>query len=738
MSSRPPLRPAVSSAALLVGLTLSQLASAQTAPAPQDESAANLGSVTVTSTALGDEADRSEQGKPRVLTTTIDAGTLRRVMADDLSDVARRIDASVNVRSSNDSIAMRGLDANRLLTTVDGIRQPWLTDGVWNAQGGVSSYDFNGLSAIDIVKSVDSSFFGTGAMGGVVALRTLDPADLLKDGKNFGGLSKATYDSLSHSTYVNQALAFRHNNTELLVQGGLRVGHETRNKGEIGGTGTTRTQKNPADYDQKSLLVKLYQNLGNGHRIGLAGEIFNRDYTENTLTSLSSTYTSYLTETQNRRRRVSASYDYTGQGETGVTQAHLIGYWQRTILGLATYANRATTPAGTYNRISTLTSDQFGGTGNISYGLRAGGLLNTFTLSGELYGTRTKEYTVGIDNCTPAIFACAFYHTNQADMPNVHGTDLGITLQDRIALLDNRVRITPAIRYDYFRRTPINTPGFQANDAYTGPLTGTHGSRWSPKVLVEADVVPGITLYGQYAQAFRAPSATELYLLYGGSGSYANIGTPSLKPETSKGYELGVKGGTAKRGFKLSYYDNIYHNFIDTITTTAAAAGISGNYPLGVFQYVNRTRVRIYGVEASAQYALDDHWRAWGSLAYVHAQDTSTPSWLNSTPPFKAVLGVGYSAGSYGADLTSTIAGPRRRVATPTSDLNKAPPYALLDLSGWWEPAFLHGVKLQAGVFNLLNKTYYDALNIPDSSTMAKAYYTQPGRNAKVTASFQF
>jgi hemoglobin/transferrin/lactoferrin receptor protein len=199
-----------------------------------------------------------------------------------------------------------------------------------------------------------------------------------------------------------------------------------------------------------------------------------------------------------------------------------------------------------------------------------------------------------------------------------------------------------------------------------------------------------------------------------------------------------VKGGTAKRGFKLSFYDNVYHNFIDTITTTAAAAGISGNYPLGVFQYVNRTRVRIYGVEASAQYALDDHWRAWGSLACVHAQDTSTPSWLNSTPPFKAVVGFGYSGGSYGADLTSTIAGPRRRVATPTSDLNKAPPYALLDMSGWWEPGFLHGVKLQAGVFNLLNKTYYDALNIPDSSSMAKAYYTQPGRNAKVTASFAF
>jgi hemoglobin/transferrin/lactoferrin receptor protein len=265
-------------------------AAAQTQSEP-----ANLGTVKVEGAAIesGDEADRSEVGKPRVLTTTLKAPILRTLMIDDLSDIARRLDATIDVRAGTSSIAMRGLDENRLLTTVDGIRQPWMTDGVWNAQGGVSNYDFGGLSAIDIVKSGDSSFFGTGAMGGVVALRTLDPQDLLgdaKSGKTYGGLTKATYDSSSNSVYVNQALAFRHADTDVLIQGGWRDGSETSNMGTVGGTGTTRSLKNPASYNQNSLMVKVYQNLGNGHRIGLTAETFNRDYMENTLTSRTTTY----------------------------------------------------------------------------------------------------------------------------------------------------------------------------------------------------------------------------------------------------------------------------------------------------------------------------------------------------------------------------------------------------------------------------------------------------------------
>src|SRR5690606_27533162 len=98
-------------------------------------------------------------------------------------DLGRRIDAGVNFNTANDSINLRGLDQDRVLTTVDGIRVPWLGDGARGVEGGLQSLDFNMLSALDIVRGADSSLFGSGALGGSVVLRTLDPENLLQGGQ---------------------------------------------------------------------------------------------------------------------------------------------------------------------------------------------------------------------------------------------------------------------------------------------------------------------------------------------------------------------------------------------------------------------------------------------------------------------------------------------------------------------------------------------------------------------------
>lgn len=172
------------------------------------------------------DQDHSAVGKAGVLTTTTTLKTFRDRQIDSLEDYARRVDASVNYSNGNSSINIRGLDQNRILTTIDGVRMPWANDGAYagsfnSAQGGVNNFDFNSLGAIDVVKSADSSFFGTGALGGVIALRTLDPEDLLKPGKTFGGLTKLTYNGASEAALLNQAFAARYKNTVFLLQGGV-------------------------------------------------------------------------------------------------------------------------------------------------------------------------------------------------------------------------------------------------------------------------------------------------------------------------------------------------------------------------------------------------------------------------------------------------------------------------------------------------------------------------------------
>ena len=106
------------------------------------------------------------------------------------------------------------------LTTIDGIRMPWLNDAVREVNGGLDSIDFQSLSSIDVVRGANSSQLGSGALGGALQLRTLSPDDLLGNDDNFAGLVKSDYDSADRSWGLNAALAGRINDTAWLLQAG--------------------------------------------------------------------------------------------------------------------------------------------------------------------------------------------------------------------------------------------------------------------------------------------------------------------------------------------------------------------------------------------------------------------------------------------------------------------------------------------------------------------------------------
>lgn len=681
----------------------------------------------------------SQIGKPTVLTKTTKRQELENKQIDSLADYARRIDAGVSYNSNTKSINIQGLDENRVLTTVDGVSIPWLYDGARGVQGGVSTYDFDALSKLDVVKSADSSAFGTGALGGVLALQTLDPSDLLAEGASFGGLSKLMYNSADHSWYAGQALAAQVDDTSVLVQASYKNGAEQQNMGKVGGSGSTRTDRNPADVEQENLLVKVYQQVAGGHRFGLTGEIYSNDYNEDTLTSVGSTYSSYTTQTLNKRRRVLGTYDYDGQEGGGfLDSAHVGIYWQRVDLQINTTGYRLTTPKGLYVRDSDLREEDSGisAAGSKSFASDFGDHAIGFGV--DYRHALTSEYAAGEDNCTTAIYACNYYHVNQSDMPNVDSDTVGLFVQDRISFTGYGLHVTPGVRFDWYQRDPQSTPSYVANDAYTGMPASSSSSHLSPKILLEYDAADQVTLFAQWSQAFRAPSATELYLSYGGNGSYVSIGNPDLKPETSNGFLIGSKVGDDVLGGKVTVYDNYYRNFIDNITTTAAAAGISGSFPMGVFEYVNRSHVHIYGGDLEAHWRFLPNWHAWFSVVYAVGKDTVEDVHLNSVPPLKGILGVGYADEDFGVDLSTTAAAARNKVETPTSSLNKTGSYGIVDMSAWWQLPWVDGLRLQGGIYNILNATYYDALDIPDSSTLKQSYYSQPGRNAKISLVYHF
>lgn len=717
-------------------------------------------------------------------TTRTDAETLDERQIRSLDDLGKRAEPGVNYSRTSESINIRGLDRDRVLTTIDGIRVPWLTDGARSqgptggAQGGLDSIDFNGLSAVDIVRGANSSLVGSGALGGAVQLFTLNPEDLLSEGKDFGSLVKSDYDSADHSWGLNGALAGRYQDTAWLLQAGQRQGHELESGGDANSYGTSRTEANPADTEQQSLLVKLQQRFDGGHKVGFTAELFERQNDIDSRTSQGSTYLigENSTEEHNKRQRLSVDYAFQAEDDQGlIDSANAIVYWQKLRRhddqnGVRAADSRAAVPdflffglpgnpykypSGNFGRDNQIEKELYGVSGNLGKTLDIAGLPNKLTLGGELYQINTEQVSEGYDNCPdfsispshpmymgPA--ACDFLHTNQADMPKAEGTQWALYATDEISFADGRVKLTPGLRYDHYQQAPKATGDFanNINPANDQTLQASSDHKLSASLLATWQVAEEALLYAQWAQGFKAPDATQLYMNYGAEGSYLRLGNADLKPEESNGYEIGAQLGNDKLGGSLSLFDNHYKNFIDDDVAMSAAElaaiGLSAaDYPMGVTRTENRARVQIYGAEVAAHWEFVPHWKLWGSVAWANGEDLETNQRLSSVAPITSLLGLSYARDQYGADLMLRAAAARDKVEN-AGDF-EAPGYGVVDMTGWWQPAELKGVKFQAGLFNALDKKYWNALNVP-TGTLAQPddYYSEVGRNFRVSASWQY
>ncbi|MCL6706938.1 TonB-dependent hemoglobin/transferrin/lactoferrin family receptor [Pseudomonas sp. R2.Fl] len=698
-------------------------------------------------------------------TQTTERAEVQQRMVTDFKDFGRRIDAGVNFDSASGSVNIRGLQDNRVLTTIDGIRLPWLVDPRDSAMGGGDAFDFDSLSSVDVTKGADSSRFGSGALGGVVELRTLDPEDLIEDGKTVGGVAKTTYDSTDNSVGGNAAAATRSGDTWFMVQGGYTKGDETETAGDVGGYGTTRTEANPGDFVQRNLLVKFHQYLEGGHRLGLTGELFNRD--EDFDNMRGTTATNYEQGTlkggeEIDRKRISASYDYVAPDNTSVVDtASLIAYWQKEKINNTTSGIRLPDargfiipgdpffygyPTGAYSRDNMIEQTSYGVTGNATKQVDIGGINNEFRFGGEFVWQQTHQYSAGVDNCPdvdwttiPDPFGpqtCRMLHSNSSDMPDVDSYLFGFYVEDDIKL--DRLTITPGLRFDWYSHNPKSTAEFESSPNYDPAfMESTDDMGLSPKLRFAYQVTPELEVFAQYARGFRAPTVLELYQNYGAPGSYARIGNPDLETETSNGFEVGAKYEGDDYRLGATVFNNYYKNFIDTVML----APPGGEYPVGgVTGYENLNNVQIYGVELYGEWTFQPNWRTWGSLAWSYGEDRDTGDYLDSVAPLRAIVGLGYFTETWGTDLSLTMASERGKV----TDGFVAPGYGLVDATVWWTPERIgdvdvSGLRVQAGVFNIFDKKYWDAVSVPDGTTAAAAdYYTEPGRTFKISITKTF
>ena len=725
----------------------------------------------------GHVAETLPQGSTRVTRTQLDDRAI-----DNWEDFSRRGSAGVHFSRETDSVNVRGVDRDRVATRIDGIRLPWLTDGSRGEEGGLSAIDFSSLSSVDLVRSAGAP--ASGSLTGYLNLQTLQPDDLLLPGESFGALLKAGYDTADNGWNTHAALAGRlaNEDTRWLIQAGLGKGHEFDNTGDVGGYGNTRERRNPENYTQHNVLAKLQHDWNSVHRLTLSGESFRlRRDIDNRLEQGPST--SYLTDQNSThseltRQRAWLGYGFRAPTEHAFEHADIKVYWQEVELeGRQDAVRRPDArgqvsfgpfpvgqvydyayPYGAYGRSNTIKERSHGIVGEWGGTLGGPSLKHRWAMGAEWYQSRSEQSSSGYDNCpstllpVPPRFSlgprnCEFLHTNQADVAEAKGMVYSLWLQDEVSWMDGRYAIVPALRYDHYRYRPEDGGNFQQNaNVGVADLSTNSAGRFSPSLLAKMKATDDLTLYAKYGYGFKAPNSTQLYMNYGVPGTYLRVGNPNLRPEVSRGWELGLEYGNSRRGMQLAVFDNRYRDFIDqevplTPDSPEWNPAWDGLYPLGVTAFANRSRVRIYGAELGGQYEFNENWYGWGSVAWARGKDQDTDQYINSVAPLKAILAIGYQRAQWGVEAVGTLVRHRDEVTDPDNDF-QAPGFGLLDLTSWWKPESVKGLKVHAGVYNVFDKKYWNALNVRTGGGRSAAapidYYTEPGRSVRVSLTYQY
>lgn len=697
-------------------------------------------------------------------------------------ELGKRGDPAINFSRQTQSVNVRGVDQDRVVVRVDGIRVPWLNDGARGEKGGLATIDFSSLSAIDLVRSGGAT--ESGAITGFLDLRTLAPDDLIVPGQALGALAKTGYDGADTSWYADVALAGRLGSdaTRWLLQVGQRRGHELKNMGTTGGYGPDREQANPASYTQRSAMLKLQHDITPSHQLSLSGETFNRESSMDNMRDQGPD-TSYLlgqnsVDETRRRDRVVAGYDYrAGSAENIVQEGTVKLYWQQSRLSSDQYGVRSTDarariipgdpfrygfPSGDYGRDNSIEETGYGLVSHWSGRVPAEAFDNVWSVGLDWYRSETRQASEGVDNCPairpglPAPFgprSCDLLHTNQSELPDVSGRVWSVWAENAMSWAQGRYTLTPGLRFDAYKYSPRATSAYNDNvNSAFGSLSDNSGQRVSPSLMFAWQAAEKARLYARYGYGYKAPTATQLYMNYGAPGTYLRVGNPDLQAETSRGWEIGAELGDETLGASVAFFDNRYNNFIDEEVPLSPSSpewnpAWTGQYPMGVTAFANRSQVRIYGAELQVNAALDDNWYTWGALAWAHGRDQETGNYLNSVAPLRVALGLGYKRSEWGVETLLTAAQRRDKVeysepapGVPQADF-QAPGYGVLDITGWWKPAPVKGLRLQAGVFNVFDKTYWNALNVPRSGGRGSApvaSYTEPGRHVRVWLTYQY
>ncbi|MGY6518626.1 MAG: TonB-dependent hemoglobin/transferrin/lactoferrin family receptor [Lysobacteraceae bacterium] len=717
--------------------------------------ATELDRVTVTAT----RTERALAELP-VVVTVID----RERMDDTLSRTIRdllRYEPGVSVRSEFSrfglsDVRIRGLQGNRVRIEVDGIGLPDAFSIGSFSSAGRNFVDLDTLKRVDIVRGPASSLYGSDALGGVVAFTTRDARDYIGDADGRHLQLRGGGDSVDASVWGASTAAFAQGPWSGLVNLNRSAGAQRRNQGDNDGEGGERTRPNPQDTRSHSLLAKLARSVGDDGTVELVAEELRARVDTDVLTGRTTIagfgppvqVLDLVGEDRQTRRRLQLQgrHDAPAAGWLDALDWRLARQVADTVQD--TVESRAPLVGGQPGPVTrrerrfdfeqTVWNAEVTGFRGFALGRTEHLLAVGIDVEHSDIAQQRDGRAILPDGTVTNVISPDTFPVR--DFPLSRTRTLGVYVQDEIQA--GRLRLVPGLRVDRYRLSARPDPLFASRNPGIEP-TGLSETSVSPKLGAVVQLTPSTALFAGYARGFRAPPYNDVNLGFTNlQFGYTALPNPDLRPETSDGYELGLRWQGQGAFAVLTGFENRYRDFIESLR----ALGVDPTTGLLVFQSQNVERARIRGAEFKAGLGLEAFsdalagWSLRGALAWQQGDDRSRGQPLASVDPLTGSLGLAWDGERAGLELATRFAAGKGRLP-PAPDGGEAfatPGYAVADLLLRYD--LDPDIRLNLGVFNLAGRRHFQWSETPllaaDSPLIDR--FTSPGRSVAASVRVQW
>jgi len=677
--------------------------------------------------------------------SVIDANFIERYGVENIDDLLR-YEPGLNIESSGtrfggNAINIRGIGGNRVAIEVDGIpSRDRFAIGSYS-DGGRTLAETDRIKRLEVLYGPASTLYGSDAIGGVLAITTWDPDDLLaySDDNRWYSL-RGGYQSVNSSLVGSGIAAWGNDNNGILFAATWRDGHETENMAAAG------TPQDTQDWDSMDYFLRYTHDTQAGNLLRISLNDYQRD-TKTQIESLPGTgrfrRTTYLAgDDQNENQQISLAYEFSSKWGNGVLRAFDVESSTQQF----TFEERAASVNPVYmERYFQYDQDISGIEMNMFRDISLTNSDHHLGAGIEFQRTDSSEFRDGyqqslIDGSITNIILGEEMPVR--DFPISRTDEWGMFIQDEISMANGRWEIVPALRYDRYDLDP------RPDDIYLGDNPSTEvvsvsEDQFSPRLGALFHINDEWGIYAQYVNGFRAPPFED-----------ANIGldiplfniraipNPDLKSETSKGFETGLRYITSNTRLTLAIFDTEYDDFIET----KARVGIVPETGTLLFQSRNINSARIYGLDLRLEQNMGgwsealEGWSLTGAAYWSRGENHENDEPLNSVSPPQAVLGVSWTStdGDWDANLTGTFTAKQDRIDETAGPRFHTPSWATADLTAGWRVN--QYIDLRAGVYNLADERYWrwsDVSLFTPNNPMLELL-TRPGRNYSISARFQW